>query len=359
MVCKKTPICSIDRCRRSNGASRLLGLRRVALVALLGILSGGSGCVLVHEHQARVHVSRGETHLEAQDLSAALKEFQAAAQIAPQMAVAHSRIGVVYRQMGEYEHAAESFIEAIRHNPFSFDDAFELAQVYHFMHRIRDAVQAYLHAAQLRDDDFDVQLNLGVCYQEAGELQQAVERFNQAIAIDPDRSHGYVNLGVALDAQEKYYEAIRAYKESLERDSTQPVVLVNLARTYLNQGRLKMARNALRQATRMDPELAVAHEALGYCLFRMREFTAAKASYQQALAYDSRLARAHVGLGSISMLQYLEGDTQVNIRERALNHWHRSLELNPDQPRIRKLIARYTPNRTDPAEIFLGEQGLP
>ena len=132
-------------------------------------------------------------------------------------------------------------------------------------------------------------------------------------------------------------------------------MLVNRARTYTNQGRLKMARNALRQATRMDPELAVAHEALGYTLFRMSAFDEAERSYNQSLAYDPHLPRAHVGLGSIKMLRYLKDTEQIDQRNRALEHWHRSLELNPDQPRIRKLIARYAPTRTDPEQILLGQ----
>ena len=32
------------------------------------------------------------------------------------------------------------------------------------------------------------------------------------------------------------------------------------------------------------------------------------------------------------------------LRERALKHWHRSLELKPDQPRLAALVARYAPS---------------
>jgi tetratricopeptide (TPR) repeat protein len=168
-----------------------------------------------------------------------------------------------------------------------------------------------------------------------------------------------VNLGVALDAQGKYYEAIRAYRAALERDSSQPLVLVNLARTYMNQDRLKMARHALEQAIRMDPQLAAGHEALGYCLFRDRDFDGAEAAYRTALEYDQRLPRAHAGLGSIHMLKYLDDRTQTDQQEQALEHWHRSLELDPDQPRIRHLIAKYTVKPDDPEQALLDEQPGP
>ena len=191
----------------------------------------------------------------------------------------------------------------------------------------------------------------------SGDYDQAIERLYKAIEIDSSRVHAFVNLGVALDARQRYYEAIRAYKEALERDSHQPLLLVNLARTYMNQDRLKMARQALLQAVRMDVGLAAAHEALGYCLFRMHEFDAAEEAYNLALTCDWRLPRVHAGLGSINMLRYLEDTTQNELNERAREHWHRSLELNPDQPRIRKLLAKYVPQRHDPEESLLHDRG--
>ena len=264
-----------------------------------------------------------------------------------------------YTEAAEYDQAVACFVEALRRDPFSFDDTFNLAQLYHFMKRVREAIQAYLHAVELRPDDFDAQLNLGVCYQQTGDLTQAIERFQKAIELDPDRPYAYVNLGVALDGQNKYYGAIRAYKEALERDSGQPFVLVNLAQTYMKQDRLKIARYSLKQAIRMDPNLGAAHEAMGYCLFRMRDFDDSERAYEKALACDWRLARTHAGLGSINMLRYLEDDNLTDRRDRAIEHWHRSLELDPDQPRIRKLIARYKPKSTDPTTLLLDDRARP
>ena len=341
---------------RSTAALRRIA---IALAGCAAFLPLAGGCATLRPHAAQQHIDRGDVLLEQQELASALEEFQAAAELEPQMAIAHSRMGVVYQELGEFARAAECFVEAIRINPFSFTETFKLAQVYHFMRRLPEAIQAYLHAVELEPLDFDARLNLGVCCQELGEFEQAVEHFNRTIEIDSTRAHGFVNLGVALDAQGKYYEAIRAYKEALERDTSQPLVLVNLAKTYINQDRLRLARHALEQAIRTEPQLATAHEALGYCLFVMGDYHEAERSYKRALAYEWRLPRAHVGIGSINMLDFLADETLTKRRDRALEHWHRSLELSPDQPRIRKLIARYRPSTTNPERILLDENGLP
>ncbi len=331
----------------------------LALAGMLPCLATTSGCHVVHKVQADYHLDRGEKLLAQDNLDRALVEFEKASQLSPKLAAAPSRMGTIYRRMGDYEHAIACFLEAIRRNPFSFDDTLNLAQLYHFSSRLRDAVQAYLHATELQPDHFEAQLNLGACYQQLGDYDQAVERFERAIAVDPDQPSSYVNLGVTLDSQGKYYEAIRAYKEALERDNRQPLVLVNLAHTYVNQNRLKLARGTLQRAVRMDPQLGVAHEALGYCLFRMRDFDAAEVAYRDAIACDKGLTRSYAGLGSICMLRYLEDATRTDVRAEALEYWHRSLEVDPDQPRIRKLIARYESSSQDPDTVLLSDRQTP
>ena len=329
---------------------------KAASVAVLAALAVTVvGCASIREGRARQHVAAGDRLLAQDDLQAAMKEFEAAAALDPQLAVTHTKMGIIYRRMGDYNRAIDCFAVAVRYNPFSFEDTFALAQLYHFTKRLGDAVQAYLQACDLRPKDFEARLNLGVCYQQTGDYGLAVEQFQSAIDIDPDRPHAFVNLGVAYDALGKYYEAISAYRNALERDNRQPLVLVNLAYTYMNQQRLKMSRNALEQAVKMDPALPAAHEGLGYCLFRMHDYDQAEVSYREALAYNPRLSGAHAGLGSIAMLRFLRDSDQTRLRDQALEHWHRSLELEPDQPRIRRLIEKYRVTRVDPETVLLGQ----
>jgi len=331
------------------------GMRVAAMCLLIG---SGSGCAAVRNYRADLHVRRGDALAAHDHLDEALAQFEEAARIAPQKSEPHSRMGAIYKTKGSFEKAIGCFVEALRRNPISFDDTFHLAQLYQLTERVADAIRAYLYAIELRPDDFDAHVNLGVCYQQSGQLDQAIARFQEAIEIAPERPHAYVNLGVALDAQERYYEAIHAYKEALERDQNQPLVLVNLARTYMNQDRLRIARSALSQAISMEPGFAGAHESLGYCLFRLREFDEAESEYERALLYEWRLPKAHAGLGSIHMLRFLKDKEDVASRDQALECWHRSLELDPDQPRLRRLIATYAPKRTDPGVVLEDRESL-
>jgi Tfp pilus assembly protein PilF len=102
----------------------------------------------------------------------------------------------------------------------------------------------------------------------------------------------------------------------------------------------------------MDPSLAGAYEALGYCQFQLRDFDAAQAAYRKAVELDPRMASAYAGLGSIEMLKHLQHEAGARP-ELAMEYWHRSLELDADQPKVRRLIEKYRRPMRDPDSVLL------
>jgi hypothetical protein len=65
--------------------------------------------------------------------------------------------------------------------------------------------------------------------------------------------------------------------------------------------------------------------------------------YDKALAINSRSATAHRGLGVAAMTVFVMDPNRTDARDRALSHWHQSLEIKPDQPDLVKLVDKYTP----------------
>ena len=170
-------------------------VRLAALVVLVGAAGLAGGCAEIKVAQSEQMIQKGDALLEQNELQSALAEFDAAVQLSPQLAVAHSRKGVVYRRMGDYEQAIDSFAEAVRLEPNSFFDTINLAQLYYYTHRMFDAIEAYLHACDLKPDDFDANLNLGVCYQQVDDPVQAVERFQKRSALHPKSAERAAGFG--------------------------------------------------------------------------------------------------------------------------------------------------------------------
>lgn len=299
------------------------------------------------EIRAGLASRHGKQLLDAQELDAALAEFQNAIELNPKLVDAHSGLGSVWEVKGQYEAAARSFAEAVRLDPSSFDNTFSLGRVYQKLARFADAARAYLHACELDPASYKARFNLGICYHQAGALGDAIKTYEQAIALDPSEPGAALNLGAVYDSQEKYYEAIHVYNESLERNPDQPLVLINMAVTMMKQGRIANARKALERAVEIAPEDALAHERLGYCCLVDRSYDVALKHYNKAAAIDSRMAEAYAGRGAVRMaLALQQADGAANLRDQAVDDWHRSLELKPDQPKIRKLVEKYQVPKT-------------
>jgi len=307
-------------------------------IVCLSLLCGG--CAL-NQELARVHLEQGDAALARHDLDVALAEFQQAVELNPEFAEGHTKLGLVYKQSGDLQKAAEALEDAVRLDPFHFLSMFELGEVYRLLDRMTQAIRAYVLACKLDPDDFDSRFRLATCYHRNGDLEQAIEAYETALKIDAGNAYAWSNLGAVFDARGTPYEAIRAYKRSLECDTQQPVVLVNLATVYLNQERWMTARRTLETTLQMAPKLSVAHERLGYCNWREQKLDEAAESYGQAVELNAKNARARAGYGVVRMTQYLNEPALVAYREEAIESWHRSLELDSDQPKLRTLIEKY------------------
>lgn len=327
---------------RCAGCGRML----LVMVCVVGL----AGCSTIKQRWADYHYQRGMSRLRADELDAAVREFQKALAACPDQANFYAKVGEVHRRQGDYDKAIQSYESAHRIDPFDYQISITLADLYRLMARVKDAIRTYIHACDLNPTSFVANAGLGECYWHLGDHLQAIVYLNRAVSLQPDNADAFVRLADAQNAAGNFYEAIRAYKSALELDaSRQPRVLVMLGRTYLAQGRLKVARKTLQIALRSDPDQAEAHMHLAYCLGRLNEVESAEEHFTQAVALNDKLPAAHRGLGIILMVRYLQDEDNLSLRERAVEEWHRSLELNPNQPQVRDWIARYrVPEQSSP-----------
>jgi tetratricopeptide (TPR) repeat protein len=336
----------------------------LALAAATGCAHDGATLVEQFNNAvARHHLERGERLASRQRADEALAEFDAALQRNPKLAAAHAQIGRIRNSRGELAQAARHFAEALRLDPLDGLTAFALGQVYQLMSsspaerrdKLRLAARAYLHACELMPGHFDAHLALGVVYHQLGELDQAVHYYRQSLRIDPRNTFAMANLGAAYDSVGKYYEAVNVYKTALEQGGNEPMLLVNLATTLIRQTRFEAALEVLQRAMAVDPNVGLAHQRAGYCLAKLGRFSEALAAYGRGLELNPRSAEAHAGRGMVFMAMYLRNPSYPQLKTAALEHWHRSMELDSNQPRLRTLLARYAPPQHPGQDLVLGQ----
>jgi tetratricopeptide (TPR) repeat protein len=270
----------------------------------------------------------------------------------PSLSVAHTAAGDIYRKRGDWEMARRAYEGACVANPYAFKPHYNLGVIYQSLAEadkklesmkasLAKAVQAYIRAITIHGSDFDSNLNLSVCYYQLEKYDLSEQYCKTALELNPRSAAAYSNLGIIYDCQGRLYEAIGAYKSSLEIDTHQPRILLNLGSTYMRQGRLKQAVHTFELAGEELPNDPAPFEQIGACYFHMNQEDQALDAYRKAEAINTKSPGAHRGMGVIYMTQFLRDQAQSALRDKALEEWNTSLELQPNQPDLVKLVEKY------------------
>lgn len=340
--------------------SRAPTILAAAVATVLAVLA--AGCARgTWPDPAVNHYVRGQLLAEAGDTEAALRELTRATAADPDLAAAYEAIGDIHRHSGDYELASRAYQSACRSNPYAFRPHYNLGVTYQALAAaaqaartietyLREAAQVYLRAVTIKPGNYEANLNLSACYFELGKYPLAEQYCRAAIEARPDSAAAYSNLGVICDSQGRLWDAVRAYKASLDLNVDQPEVLLNLGSTYVRQQRVEAALATYRLTAEHAPDLADPWERMGHCHFRMGNIDEARRCYEKAVEIDPDHAWAHRGLGATYMAIYLKDRQAAGeaMRSRALEQWHLSLELDPRQPELTRLVRKYSPDRAGP-----------
>ena len=313
---------------------------------------------------------------EAGHTNEAVKKLDSAIEKQEDFSQAHSLKGDIYQQMQQYDKSTESYEKAAQLNAWSFHDFFNLGKVYQVMQRFAEAVRAYVRACELQPEHLQAHINTAKCYNELEQYNNALLYAQRAEQISPHTTLVHEILGDAYQGTDDYEQAISSYKRSLELNDNNPHVMTSLAIAYLRTDRDEPAKELLTSAIEIDPQSGRAYKYLGYCYLRSYEKIAAEyrqltqqgteeqqrlsgmiaqgdelivkaiENYTHAIEIDDADWDAHRGLGVAYIIDGKNPDGTLDefLRDMAIEHWRRSLQINPDQPRadrLRKLIAKY------------------
>lgn len=305
-----------------------------------GTTSGaGAGGVKISPAQ---RVKAGQVLKDAGQLDAALREFNRALEENPKSVDAVVGVGSVQHAREQYEQARDTYRKAVGMDAKRSDARYFLGLMQQVLGEIGEAILEYQKALELNPDDPAIHRDLATAYLQVGRPDLSLPHAQQAVELQPASQPAWCNLAVTYSILGRYEDALHAYRTATEIGVLDAPVLLGMGDTHLRLGNFQRAVNTLAELTRQFPS-AVAHERLAYALFRVRDFDNAMNHYRRSLVYDPNQSHALNGLGACLLTDYLQQD---NLRRKAklyeaLAAWRRSLQLNPDQPRIIDLLTRY------------------
>ncbi|MHB1767903.1 MAG: tetratricopeptide repeat protein [Phycisphaerae bacterium] len=293
------------------------------------------------------HYVRGELDAEGGKTQKALAELTQAISQNPNMVLAYEARGDIYRKQGHIHSAIDDYQRAVTLNPKSFHGWYELGVSFQAVHNFQSAVKAYQQSLQVEPKNAHAAMNLAVAYAQTGQPIFGVIYGRRALSNGANSFASLANLGAiyaeAANVDPKYgRKALHYFKSSLELKPHQSAIYLDMAAVYLQGKDYAMASRVLKTAGKLAPS-ALVQERLGYAYYRMGNLPRAKVAYHAALKINANYPPALNGLGVADMamaLQSASGDSAM--RRKAIGYWRKSLELNPDQPLIEKLVKRFS-----------------
>jgi len=318
--------------------------RALALVSVVALLIGGCAVKPKSPQGAAPEAVElyvhGEQARRAGDAATAEREYKAAVQRNPNLRMAHSRLGDMYKQRGDYAAASRHYESLARLDPYDPKSHYNVGLAYQFLNRLQDAAAAYLRALNLNPSDVKSNMNLGLVYLALGQIDDGVKYLERATQLDPRSAVAWSNLGVALDARGDTSVAEQRYRRSLELDSNSVTTLQNLAANLVTQGKAGEAVTVMeRVVERVDTPGT--RKRYGDALAQAKRYDEAIRQYDLALKRDPRYWPAMNEKGYVLIRQYREGlELDSAKRAGAIALWRDSLKLNGNQPTIRRQLEK-------------------
>ncbi len=289
---------------------------------------------------------------DIQQWDQALQKLTSAIEFAPDFSLAWSFKGDIYQNNEQYEKSADSYEQATKVDPWSFNDFSNLGKVCQLLEDFARAVKAYVSACELNTTDFDVHLGAARCFYELNDYELAFGYGQRATEINPNMGEAEVLIGDIYTANENqsgakvaYKKAVAAYRRVLEAEGNEPTTMVALAVAYTKLEHFDSAEELLQDAIDIDPKSSTAFQYLGFVQLQLHndDLSIAMESYKKAVEVDEKDFMAHKGLGVVYMLKFMQGGQKdEDIKQQAVVQWNESLTLKPDQADLKELIKKCT-----------------
>lgn len=237
------------------------------------------------------HDYLGQALTDANDFSAATREFTEASRLDPRRPGPRNNLGILLLRAGRVAEALANDSELARIHPdFPYAHA-NLGRALTRAGRIPDAIAEFQEALRLQPDKAAWHNELGNILARDGRASEAITEFEAALRIDPRDADAQNNLGGALLQSDRVSESIGHFETALRLNPELPDAKINLGSALVKTGRSSEAVAYYKSALQLRPDSRAAHYDLAVALRILGRTSEAKAEFAEA----ERLARSQSG----------------------------------------------------------------
>jgi len=165
----------------------------------------------------------------------------------PNCWMGYDLLGTDFAQKGEWNHAIQNFVQALKIKPDYPKAHSNLANVLYELGKVDQAFEHFETALKIDPNAVEVHYNYGTALAEQGKIDQAIDHYIKAIRLQPDLLQGHYNLGILYAREGNYMGAIKEFSEVLRISPGNRAARINLNRVYQLMGQMKGRKSGLGQ----------------------------------------------------------------------------------------------------------------
>ncbi len=316
--------------------------------------------------EARWSYYLGMLYRQRGDLQRAAEQFQDVVQRDGTDALARLRLAEAHLELGDTDAAAAGLQEIVRADPGNAFAHFLLGQIALEGEAYDSALVHFLTVIDIQPAATQVHVPLGMVYRNLGDSARSQYHFarrGQTLVQLQDprvlelealkRASGATALtqGQRLIDARRYAEALALLEDAVSHDPTNPSVYLSLGVARSHLGDQAGAMDAFEQAVRIDPAGSKAHYNMGVLLAAAGERAEAEKQFLAAITNDSLHRNAHLELAELLRRTGRCGE--------AVEHFAITLRLTPGDIAARQHLALcYLKLGRDRAARAVLEEGL-
>lgn len=280
--------------------------------------------------KATYHLNLGNVYFHRGDYESALREYEVARSLKPEILGIYTNMGIIYMNQGHYEVAKSQFLKAISMRKDHPEGYYRLSVLYEKQGKYDESEKMICEVLKLDDNSLRGLFQSARISVKRGQPAQAIECYKRILSIDKRSKQAYSQLAwIYVDEgfYDKAYECLSVGLSELKHDSYLRVVL---AQVYLAEGKHLDALGELDKVIKVEPENRSAYPIRASIFYKMGKFDLAEDDLKRSIQlnpgevrYLNNLASIYADAGKFDLAKKL---------------WRESLMLNPDQPRIKKYL---------------------
>lgn len=275
-----------------------------------------------NQHDAERALGEGIAFEQDGCIDQALRRYEVAVAMVPEMARAHFYLGNILLDRGDALGALSAYMQAIKYKPDSAAAHYNMGNARLRLGATEAALESYRQALVLKPEFVDVHVAIGCAQEGLGHSIEALESFGRALVLKPDYAEVHHNIADVMKGLGKFEEAASSYRHLLELRPESAETHSNLASVLMKMGQIDEALAVHRRAVDIAPHLPELHFNLGVALVSTGQLNLAIACFERALEIEPRYIEAQSNLGYV--FQNLGQFTS------AVSKYRRVLELEPD-----------------------------